>query len=205
MNWSTKLPLIAILRGIRPEEAEEHVAVLIDAGFEAIEIPLNSPDWQKSITSVVATFGHKALIGAGTVLEPEQVDLLATLNSQLVVTPNTDSAVIRRAVEKGMTVAAGCATASEAFAALKAGAQALKIFPSSAFGPDYIKALKAVLPADVPVFAVGGVTPENLHTFLAAGCIGAGLGSDLYRAGQPVSRTAEQARAFVAAYKEAVQ
>lgn len=205
MNWSTKLPLIAILRGIRPEEAEEHVAVLIDAGFEAIEIPLNSPDWQKSIASVVATFGHKALIGAGTVLEPEQVDLLATLNSQLVVTPNTDSAVIRRAVEKGMTVAAGCATASEAFAALKAGAQALKIFPSSAFGPDYIKALKAVLPADIPVFAVGGVTPENLHTFLAAGCIGAGLGSDLYRAGQPVSRTAEQARAFVAAYKEAVQ
>jgi len=205
MNWSTKLPLIAILRGIRPEEAEEHVAALIEAGFEAIEIPLNSPEWQKSIASMVATFGHKALIGAGTVLEPEQVDLLATMNSQLVVTPNSDSAVIRRAVEKGMTVAAGCATASEAFAALKAGAQALKIFPASAFGPDYIRALKAVLPADVPVFAVGGVTPENLHAFLAAGCIGAGLGSDLYRAGQPVSRTVEQARAFVAAYKEAVQ
>lgn len=205
MNWSTKLPLIAILRGIRPEEAEEHVAALIEAGFEAIEIPLNSPDWQKSIASMVALFGDKALIGAGTVLDPEQVDLLATINSQLVVTPNTDTAVIRRAVEKGMTVAAGCATASEAFAALKAGAQALKIFPSSAFGPDYIKALKAVLPADVPVFAVGGVTPENLHAFLAAGCIGAGLGSDLYRAGQPVSRTVEQARAFVAAYKEAVQ
>lgn len=205
MNWSTKLPLIAILRGIRPEEAEEHVAALIDAGFEAIEIPLNSPEWQKSIASMVATFGHKALIGAGTVLEPEQVDLLATINSQLVVTPNIDSAVIRRAVEKGMTVAAGCVTASEAFAALKAGAQALKIFPASAFGPDYIRALKAVLPADVPVFAVGGVTPENLHAFLAAGCIGAGLGSDLYRAGQPISRTVEQARAFVAAYKEAVQ
>ncbi|MEM6052200.1 2-dehydro-3-deoxy-6-phosphogalactonate aldolase [Erwinia sp. P7711] len=205
MNWSTKLPLIAILRGIRPEEAEEHVAALIEAGFEAIEIPLNSPEWQKSIASMVATFGHKALIGAGTVLEPEQVDLLATMNSQLVVTPNSDSAVIRRAVEKGMTVAAGCATASEAFAALKAGAQALKIFPASAFGPDYIRALKAVLPADVPVFAVGGVTPENLHAFLAAGCIGAGLGSDLYRAGQPVSRTVEQARAFVAAYKDAVQ
>lgn len=205
MNWSTKLPLIAILRGIRPEEAEEHVAALIEAGFEAIEIPLNSPDWQKSIASMVALFGDKALIGAGTVLDPEQVDLLATINSQLVVTPNTDTAVIRRAVEKGMTVAAGCATASEAFVALKAGAQALKIFPSSAFGPDYIKALKAVLPADVPVFAVGGVTPENLHAFLAAGCIGAGLGSDLYRAGQPVSRTVEQARAFVAAYKEAVQ
>jgi len=205
MNWSTKLPLIAILRGIRPEEAEEHVAALIDAGFDAIEIPLNSPDWELSIANMVTTFGHQALIGAGTVLEPEQVDRLAAINSKLVVTPNTDPAVIRRAVEHGMTVAAGCATASEAFAALKAGAQALKIFPSSAFGPDYIKALKAVLPADVPVFAVGGVTPENLHAFLAAGCVGAGLGSDLYRAGQPVTRTAAQARAFFAAYKEAVQ
>jgi 2-dehydro-3-deoxyphosphogalactonate aldolase len=205
MNWTTNLPLIAILRGIRPEEVEQHVGALIEAGFDAIEIPLNSPDWARSIASMVTMFGHKALIGAGTVLEPEQVDQLAAMNSRLVVTPNTDVAVIRHAVGKGMTVAAGCATASEAFAALKAGAQALKIFPSSAFGPDYIKALKAVLPADVPVFAVGGVTPENLHAFLAAGCVGAGLGSDLYRPGQPVSRTAEQARAFVAAYKEAVQ
>ncbi|WP_158782432.1 2-dehydro-3-deoxy-6-phosphogalactonate aldolase [Pantoea sp. BAV 3049] len=205
MNWSTKLPLIAILRGIRPEEAEAHVGALVEAGFDAVEIPLNSPDWQLSIASMVKTFGDKALIGAGTVLEPEQVDRLAEMNSKLVVTPNTDVAVIRRAVEHGMTVAAGCATASEAFAALKAGAQALKIFPSSAFGPDYIKALKAVLPSEVPVFAVGGVTPENLHAFLAAGCVGAGLGSDLYRAGQPVSRTAEQARAFVTAWKEAVK
>ena len=205
MNWTTNLPLIAILRGIHPEEVEEHVGALIEAGFDAIEIPLNSPEWARSIASMVTTFGHKALIGAGTVLEPEQVDQLAAINSKLVVTPNTDVAVIRHAVGKGMTVAAGCATASEAFAALKAGAQALKIFPSSAFGPDYIKALKAVLPADVPVFAVGGVTPENLHAFLAAGCVGAGLGSDLYRPGQPVSRTAAQARAFVAAYKEAVQ
>lgn len=205
MNWITKLPLIAILRGIRPEEAEAHAGALLAAGFDAIEIPLNSPEWARSIVSLVAAFGHQALIGAGTVLEPEQVDQLAAINSRLVVTPNTDVAVIQRAVAQGMTVAAGCATASEAFTALKAGAQALKIFPSAAFGPDYIKALKAVLPGQVPVFAVGGVTPENLHAFLAAGCVGAGLGSDLYRPGQPVSRTAEQARAFVAAYKEATQ
>ena len=115
------------------------------------------------------------------------------------------SAVIRRAVGHGMTVCAGCATASEAFTALEAGAQALKIFPSSAFGPDYIRALKAVLPASVPVFAVGGVTPENLAQWIEAGCAGAGLGSDLYRAGQPVTRTAEQAAAFVRAYQEAVK
>src|SRR5471030_3406415 len=182
MQWTTKIPLIAILRGIRPQEVNQHISVLLDAGFDAIEIPLNSPDWQKSIQLAVDTFGGRALLGAGTVLHPEQVDALHSLGSKLVVTPNTSQEVIRRAVKLGMTVCAGCATATEAFNALEAGAQALKIFPSSAFGPDYIKALKAVLPADVPVFAVGGVTPENLNIYLRAGCVGAGLGGDLYRA-----------------------
>lgn len=205
MNWPTKLPLIAILRGIQPEEVEAHVSALIAAGFDAIEIPLNSPQWQRSIAQMVQRYGQQALIGAGTVLTPEQVDILSDIGSQLVVTPNTDPAVIRRAAEKNMTIAAGCATASEAFSALQAGAQALKIFPSSAFGPDYIKALKAVLPPEIPVFAVGGVTPQNLQDFLAAGCTGAGLGSDLYRAGQPVSHTAAKAQAFVDAYKEAIR
>ena len=113
--------------------------------------------------------------------------------------------MIRRAVGYGMTVCSGCATATEAFNALDAGAQALKIFPSNAFGPDYIKALKAVLPPEIPVFAVGGITPENLHLYLNAGCIGAGLGSDLYRAGQSVERTTQQANAFVKAYKESTR
>ncbi|WP_435928460.1 2-dehydro-3-deoxy-6-phosphogalactonate aldolase [Dryocola sp. BD613] len=205
MQWQTNLPLIAILRGITPDEAHEHIAALLDAGFDAIEIPLNSPNWQQSIPAMVREFGSRALIGAGTVLKPEQVDELAGMGGKLVVTPNTQPEVIRRAVAKGMTVCAGCATASEAFTALDAGAQALKIFPSSSFGPDYIKALKAVLPADVPVFAVGGVTPENLALWLKAGCAGAGLGSDLYRAGQPIERTIEKAKAFVKAYQEAVQ
>ncbi|NIY48781.1 2-dehydro-3-deoxy-6-phosphogalactonate aldolase [Cedecea colo] len=205
MQWQTDLPLIAILRGITPDEAHEHIAALLDAGFDAIEIPLNSPNWQLSIPAMVLEFGSRALIGAGTVLKPEQVDALAGMGGKLVVTPNTQPEVIRRAVANGMTVCAGCATASEAFTALDAGAQALKIFPSSSFGPDYIKALKAVLPADVPVFAVGGVTPENLALWLKAGCAGAGLGSDLYRAGQPIERTIEKAKAFVNAYQEAVQ
>jgi 2-dehydro-3-deoxyphosphogalactonate aldolase len=205
MQWQTKLPLIAILRGITPDEAREHVAAILDAGFDAVEIPLNSPDWETSIGDIVANFGDRALIGGGTVLKPEQVDRLAEMGCKLIVTPNTQPEVIRRAISHGMTVCPGCATASEAFTALEAGAQALKIFPSSAFGPDYIKALKAVLPADVPVFAVGGVTPENLHLWLQAGCAGAGLGSELYRAGQPVSRTIGQAKAFVNAYQEAVQ
>ena len=205
MQWQTNLPLIAILRGITPEDALAHVGAVIDAGFDAVEIPLNSPQWEKSIPAVVDAYGHKALIGAGTVLKPDQVDQLAKMGCKLIVTPNINPELIRRAVSYGMTVCPGCATATEAFTALDAGSQALKIFPSSAFGPDYIKALKAVLPADVPVFAVGGVTPENLAQWLKAGCVGAGLGSDLYRAGQSVERTAEQAAAFVKAYREAVK
>lgn len=194
-----KVKLVAILRGIQPGEAAEHIAALIDAGFRYIEIPLNSPDWQQSIPAMVRQFGERSVIGAGTVLKVEQVDFLAEAGAKLIVTPNTAPAVIRRAVEKGMLVCAGCATVSEAFSALDAGAQWLKIFPSSAFGPDYIRALKAVLPPEVPVLAVGGVTPENLHSWRQAGCAGAGLGSDLYRAGQPLARTRQQAQRFIAA------
>ncbi|EAV4624703.1 2-dehydro-3-deoxy-6-phosphogalactonate aldolase [Salmonella enterica] len=205
MQWQTNLPLIAILRGITPDDALAHVGAVVDAGFDAIEIPLNSPQWEKSISSVVKAYGGRALIGAGTVLKPEQVDQLAGMGCKLIVTPNIQPEVIRRAVSYGMTVCPGCATATEAFAALDAGAQALKIFPSSAFGPGYISALKAVLPPDVPLFVVGGVTPENLAQWIKAGCVGAGLGSDLYRAGQSVERTAQQAAAFVNAYREAVK
>jgi len=205
MQWQTELPLIAILRGIKPDEVLAHVGAVIDAGFDAVEIPLNSPQWEKSIPLILQAYGERALIGAGTVLKTEQVDTLARMGSKLIVTPNIQPELIRHAVNLGMTVCPGCATASEAFNALDAGAQALKIFPSSAFGPAYIKALKAVLPHDVPVFAVGGVTPENLSEWIDAGCAGAGLGSDLYRAGQPVERTAQQAAAFVKAYQEAVK
>lgn len=205
MQWQTKIPLIAILRGVTPEEALAHVGAVINAGFDAVEIPLNSPRWQQSIPAIVEAFGEQALIGAGTVLQPEQVDELAKMGCRLIVTPNIQADVIRRAVGYGMTVCPGCATATEAFTALDAGAQALKVFPSSAFGPDYIKALKAVLPPEIPVFAVGGVTPDNLSQWIDAGCAGAGLGSDLYRAGQSVERTAQQATAFVKAYREAVQ
>ncbi|HFR4113329.1 TPA: 2-dehydro-3-deoxy-6-phosphogalactonate aldolase [Yersinia enterocolitica] len=205
MSWTTDLPLIAILRGITPQDVQAHVAALLEAGFDAVEIPLNSPDWQHSISETVKEFGHRALIGAGTVLQPAQVDELHAMGSRLVVTPNIQPEVIRRAVGYGMTVCPGCATATEAFNALDAGAQALKIFPSNSFGPDYIKALKAVLPPEVPVFAVGGITPENLHIYLNAGCVGAGLGSDLYRAGQSVERTIQQANAFVKAYKESTR
>ena len=203
MTLPFSLPLIAILRGIRPDEAEAHMSALIECGFDAIEVPLNSPDWQQTLPQMVRQFGDRAMIGAGTVLNVDQVNAVAAAGGRLIVTPNTDADVIQQAVRHRIWAAIGCATASEAFSALKAGANALKIFPASAFGPAYIKALKAVLPPEVPLFAVGGVTPQNLADYLTVGCVGAGLGSDLYRAGQPLSRTVEKARAFVAAYKEA--
>lgn len=199
MDWPTRLPLIAILRGIRPEDALDHAQALVDAGFDAIEIPLNSPDWALSVRRVAEAFGDRALVGGGTVLRNEDADALADAGGRLVVTPNTRPSLIAHAVQRGLRVAAGFATASEAFDALDAGAQALKLFPATTYGPGHVKALRAVLPP-VPLFAVGGITPENLGEYLRAGCVGAGLGSDLYRPGQDAARTAAQARAFVAAY-----
>jgi 2-dehydro-3-deoxyphosphogalactonate aldolase len=199
MDWPTRLPLIAILRGIRPEEALDHAQALVDAGFDAIEIPLNSPDWALSVRRVAEAFGDRALVGGGTVLRNEDADALADAGGRLVVTPNTRPSLIAHAVQRGLRVAAGFATASEAFDALDAGAQALKLFPATTYGPGHVKALRAVLPP-VPLFAVGGITPENLGDYLRAGCVGAGLGSDLFRPGQDAARTTAQARAFVAAY-----
>lgn len=202
MTWSTHIPLIAILRGIKPTEIHDHIPALIEAGFSAIEIPLNSPDWRQSIKDAAQRYGDKALIGAGTVLKVEQVEELAELGCRLIVTPNINTDVIKKALSYGMVVCPGCATATEAFNAIDAGTKNLKIFPSTGFGPGYIKALKAVLPEEIAVFAVGGVTPENLHLYLQAGCIGAGLGSDLYRPGQDPARTKQQAEAFIKAYQD---
>jgi 2-dehydro-3-deoxyphosphogalactonate aldolase len=199
-EWPTRLPLIAILRGIRPDEALAHAGALVEAGFDAIEVPLNSPDWPASIGALVAQFGERVLIGGGTVLRPEQVDELAGLGARLMVTPNTRPALIAQAVRRGLMVAAGFASASEAFDALDAGAQALKLFPATTYGPGHVQALRAVLPP-VPLFAVGGITPANLGDYLRAGCIGAGLGGDLYKPGQGVARTRQQADAFIAAYR----
>ncbi|WP_043691905.1 2-dehydro-3-deoxy-6-phosphogalactonate aldolase [Luteibacter sp. 9133] len=201
MAWPTALPLIAILRGITPDEVVDHVEALIEAGFDAIEIPLNSPDWRRSIPLAVQAAGKRALVGAGTVLSPELASEVADLGGHLMVTPNTDPATIRKARERNLYTAIGFMTPSEAFAALASGAQSLKLFPATNLGPAYIKAIRAVLPPDVPLLAVGGVTPDNLGQFLDAGCIGAGLGGDLYKPGQPVSRTRDQAAAFVKAYR----
>ncbi|MBT2745778.1 MULTISPECIES: 2-dehydro-3-deoxy-6-phosphogalactonate aldolase [unclassified Lysobacter] len=203
MDWRTQRPLIAILRGITPAQIEAHVEALIDAGISLIEIPTNSPQWLRSVELAVAAAGTRALIGAGTVLNRDDVDALAATGASLMVTPNTDVAVIRHAVERGLICAAGFSTPSEAFAALSAGAQALKLFPAASFGPGYVRAIRAVLPPQVPVFAVGGVTPDNLPGYLQSGCAGAGLGSDLYAPGQAPSVTRERGGLFVDAYQSA--
>ncbi len=204
MTWSNIIPLIAILRGITPQEVIPHIQSLVSAGFSAIEIPLNSPNWDESIALAARHFGTKAWIGAGTVVKAEQVDRLAGLGCKLIVTPNTNTDVIKKALALGMVVCAGCATATEAFDAIDAGAENLKVFPSATFGPAYIAALKTVLPKHIHLFAVGGVTPENLHLYIKAGCIGAGLGNVLYQAGQSVEHTARQAEKFINAYNELV-
>ena len=191
-----RLPLVAILRGIEPEHASAHLQVLLEEGYDAIEVPLNSPDWETSIGQAVRDFGDRAWIGGGTVLHPAQVDTLRELGARFIVTPNTNPQLIRHAVDAGMQVLAGFATASEAFAAIDAGAQMLKLFPATTYGTAHVRALRAVLPTQVPVFAVGGITPDNLPQWLAAGCAGAGIGSDLYRPGQAAGTTRTHARRF---------
>ena len=189
-------PLVAILRGVTPADVAAHIDALLEAGFGAIEIPTNSPGWAHSVAIAVAACGERAEVGAGTVLEPAHLDALQAAGGRLVVTPNVRPALVRQARERGFTIAAGCATASEAFDALEAGAQMLKLFPATTYGPGHVRALRAVLPAQVPVFAVGGITPGNLGDRLAAGCAGAGIGGDLYRPGQSPDTTRAHARLF---------
>ena len=193
------LPLIAILRGITPADVPAHVGALVEEGYDAIEIPTNSPDWTRSVRIAAEAFGERAWIGAGTVLTTADADALRAAGGRLMVTPNTRPPVIRHAVERGLQVAAGIATASDAFDALDAGAQMLKLFPASVYGPAMVRALRSVLPP-VPLFAVGGVTPDTLSGYLSAGCQGAGIGGELYTPGQPVERTREHARRFRQAY-----
>ena len=192
-------PYIAILRGINNQEILEHAELLYQEGFRAIEVPLNSPNPFVSIEQLVARYGKDCLIGAGTVTNIEEVEHLANTGATLMVTPNTDADVIAAAKAKGLYVTAGFMTASEAFTALKAGADALKLFPANNFPLDYLKALKSVLPKDIPIFAVGGVSPDNIKIFLHAGFDGAGLGSSLYKASQSSQTTAQQARHFIQA------
>jgi 2-dehydro-3-deoxyphosphogalactonate aldolase len=190
-------PLVAIIRGVLPHEAEEIGQACFDAGIRIIEVPLNSPQPFDSIRALTARFGDRALVGGGTVLEPGQVRDVQSAGGRLIVSPNTNVEVISEAAEAGLVSCPGYFTPSDAFDALDAGATALKLFPAEAASPAVLKAQRAVLPPAVRVLIVGGVTPDSLQPWLEAGANGFGLGGGLYRPGQSPEETGEKARAYV--------
>ncbi|WP_407159051.1 2-dehydro-3-deoxy-6-phosphogalactonate aldolase [Bradyrhizobium sp. STM 3557] len=199
-----KRALVAILRGVKPDEAESIVGTLIENGFELIEVPLNSPEPFVSIEKVATRFGKEALIGAGTVLTPADCARVADVGGRLMVSPNVDADVLATAVARGMVTMPGVFTPTEAFLALRCGASALKFFPASVLGPSGIAAQMAVLPKRVVVGAVGGVSDKNLADYVKAGVRAFGLGSSLYRPGMTADEVRATARASVRAYDEAV-
>ena len=193
--------LIAILRGLRPDEAQAVGQVLYDAGFRVIEVPLNSPDPYASIRTLRDSLPADCLIGAGTVLTPEQVEQVKAAGGQVIVMPHSDAKVLRAAKAAGLYLSPGVATPTEAFAALVEGADVLKLFPAEQMGPSVIKAWLAVLPAGTLLLPVGGITPDNMQVFTDAGAKGFGLGSGLFKPGMTVDQVASRAHAYVAAWK----
>ena len=191
-------PLVAILRGLTPDEAQAIGEALYDAGIRIIEVPLNSPEPLASIKRLAERFGDGALIGAGTVLDRQSVADVRAAGGQLIVSPATNVEVIAATASAGMVSCPGYFTPSEAFAALDAGAAALKLFPAEGATPAVLKAQRAVLPPDAPVIVVGGISPGNMQPWIDAGAQGFGLGSGLYKPGQSADETAEKARAYVA-------
>jgi 2-dehydro-3-deoxyphosphogalactonate aldolase len=191
-------PLIAIIRGVTPEDAEATVDAVHEAGIRIIEVPLNSPEPLKSIERIASKFGDRMLVGAGTVVDPQQVEPVRQAGGRLIVAPNTNTRVIAATVAADMVSCPGYFTPSEAFAACITGATALKLFPAEAASPAVLKALLAVVPKDVPQIIVGGIKPDNMRPWLDAGATGFGLGSGLYKPGQSAAETLEKARAYVA-------
>ena len=192
-------PLVAILRGVRPDEVVAIGEELVAAGFTLIEVPMNSPDPLDSVARLVAALGDRAMIGAGTVLTPAQVDSVREAGGRMVISPNMNADVIRASVAAGMVSLPGIATPTEALAALDAGATALKLFPAEAASPAVLKAMRAILPRETRVLPVGGIVPDGMGPWRDAGAAGFGLGSALYKPGLSADAVGANARAFVAA------
>lgn len=192
--------IIAILRGITPDESLDVCRALIDAGITMIEVPLNSPEAIRSIELAAKAFEDEAMIGAGTVLTRKDVQAVANAGGTFIVSPDTNKKVIEETVRLTLASYPGVFSPTEAFAAIRAGATGLKFFPAEVLGAKGIKAIKAVLPPKLPVYAVGGANPDNFGEFFAAGCTGFGLGTYLYKPGRDAAEVAENARKAVAAY-----
>lgn len=192
-------PLIAILRGVRPDEVVAIGEELVTAGFTLIEVPMNSPDPLDSVARLVAALGDRAMIGAGTVLTVDQVAAMRDAGGRMVISPNTNSDVISASAAAGLVSLPGIATPSEALAALDAGATALKLFPAEAASPVVLKAMRAILPSELRILPVGGIVPEGMAPWRQAGAAGFGLGSALYKPGMAAGEVGANARAFVAA------
>lgn len=199
-----RLPLVAILRGIKPDEAVAIGRALVHEGFALIEVPLNSPEPLRSIALLREALGDEALIGAGTVLTADAVEDVRQAGGRLILSPNCDPRVIARASERGLACMPGVATISEAFVALEAGANALKLFPAAPLGAATIGAWRAVLPAGVPIFCVGGIDDASFGEFVKQGAAGFGLGSSLYRPGDGAEQVAAAARRAVEAWRRIV-
>ena len=198
-----EMPLVAILRGIAPETSRMIDAALTGAGVKLLEVPLNSPQALTTIADFAARAGEAAMAGAGTVLDPDMVDKIAAARGTLIVSPNFNEAVVRRARARGLVALPGVATPSEAFAALAAGADALKLFPAEMIPPAAVKAMRAVLPREARLIIVGGVTPQSMRDYLAAGANGFGIGGSLYKPGDSAESVGRKAGEFVAACRAA--
>lgn len=195
-----QLPLVAILRGVMPNEVEAIADILYAEGFRVIEVPLNSPQALDSIACLARRMPDDAMIGAGTVLSTDAVHDVQIAGGKLIVMPHADAAVIRFAKSRGMACVPGVATPTEAFTALQAGADALKLFPAELVTPSVVKAMRAVLPRELRLLPVGGITPESMAGFRKAGAAGFGLGSALYAPGMTAAEVTQRARAFAAAW-----
>ena len=191
-------PLVAIIRGVTPDEAEAIADAIFEGGIRIIEVPLNSPDPLRSIERIAARCGDRTLVGAGTVLRSEQVAEVKSAGGRIIVSPDTNCDVISAAARAGLVSCPGHFTPSEAFAAIRAGAHGLKLFPAEGATPAVLKGQLAVIPKEVPVLAVGGISPDNMQPWLDAGAAGFGLGSGLYKPGQSAAETLAKARAYVA-------